>query len=113
LEVQLSARKTNFGQLFDAVGLSGPLPRGHRIARHRVTSPYPTWATALTDLTGRSTLRWRPGSSPGLDVAKFRELAGRNGSSILASWAKARFAFESARFEAMIADGEADLKPPN
>jgi hypothetical protein len=54
------------------------------------------------------------GFVPGLDVVKFRELAGPNASSILANWAKARFRLrDSARFEAMIADGEADLKSPN
>jgi AsmA protein len=75
LEVQLSARKTNFGQLFDAVGLTGPLPRGTGSLDHRVTSPYPTWATALTDLTGKIDLAVEAGFVPGLDVVKFRELA--------------------------------------
>jgi hypothetical protein len=34
-KVQLSARKTNFSGLFDAIGLTGPLPRGHRVPRSR------------------------------------------------------------------------------
>jgi AsmA protein len=68
--------------LFDAVGLTGPLPRGTGSLDIEVTSPYPTWATALTDLTGRS-LGVDAGFVPGLDVVKFRELAGRNASSIL------------------------------
>jgi AsmA protein len=103
-------RKTEFGQLFDAVNLSGPLPRGTGSLDIEVTSPYPTWATALTDLTGRSPcggrrLRARPG----------RREVPRTGWTerffdLRTTGRSARFAFESARFEAMIADGEADLK---
>jgi AsmA protein len=62
LDVQLSTRNTNFGQFFDAVGLSGPLPRGTGSLDIELTSPYPTWATALTDLTGQMRLASTPAS---------------------------------------------------
>jgi AsmA protein len=75
LDVQLSTRNTNFGQFFDAVNLSGPLPRGTGSLDIEFTSPYPTWATALTDLTGQIRLGVDAGFVPGLDVVKFRELA--------------------------------------
>lgn len=111
LDVQLSTRNTDFGQFFDAVGLSGPLPRGTGSLDIELTSPYPTWATALTDLTGEIRLALDAGFVPGLDVLKFRELAATERFFDLAQLgASARFAFESARFEAMIAAGEADLK---
>jgi AsmA protein len=111
LDVQLSTRNTNFGQFFDAVGLSGPLPRGTGSLDIELTSPYPTWATALTDLTGQVRLALDTGFVPGLDVVKFRELAATERFFDLEQLgASARFAFESARFEAMIAAGEADLK---
>ncbi|WP_394690719.1 AsmA-like C-terminal region-containing protein [Hoeflea sp.] len=111
LDIQLSTRNTNFGQFFDAAGLSGPLPRGTGSLDIELTSPYPTWATALTDLTGELRLALDAGFVPGFNVLKFRELAATERFFDLAQLgASARFAFETARFEAMIAAGEADLK---
>lgn len=111
LDVQLSTRDTNLGALFDAVGLTGPLPRGSGSLDIEVTSPYPTWATALTDLTGQLSLNLSNGTLPGLDVARFRDLAGSERFFDLEQLGQnGSFAFNSARFEASIAAGEADLK---
>jgi AsmA protein len=110
-KVQLSARKTNFSGLFDAIGLTGPLPRGTGSLDLEVTSPYPTWATALSDLTGKIDLAVEAGMVPGLDVAKFRELARTERFFDLGQLGEGTgFAFNSARFEATIADGEANLE---
>ncbi|WP_299866262.1 AsmA-like C-terminal region-containing protein [uncultured Hoeflea sp.] len=111
LQVQFSARDTDFGQFFDAVGLKGPLPRGVGSLDIEVASPYPTWATALTDLTGDMSLSLSSGSIPGLDINRFRELAASERFFGLDQLGESTgFAFDSARFEAMIAAGEADLK---
>jgi AsmA protein len=111
LSIQLSARETNFGAFFDAVDLDGPLPRGSGSLDIEVSSPYPTWATALTDLTGRISLSVDNGFVPGLDIAKFRELAATERFFDLEQLgANSRFPFVQGRFEAMIAAGEADLK---
>ena len=111
VKVQLSGRRINVGGLFDAIGLTGPLPRGIGSLDMEVTSPYPTWATALSDLTGKVDLALDNGVVPGLNIQKFRELAkterffdlGQLGEGV-------GFLFQSARFEATIAAGEADLK---
>lgn len=111
LQVQFSARGTDFGQFFDAVGLTGPLPRGVGSLDIEVASPYPTWATALTDLTGDLNLSVRSGTVRGLDISRFRSLAASErffGLDELGDGAS--FAFDRARFEVMIAAGEADLK---
>ena len=111
VKVQLSARRINVGGLFDAIGLTGPLPRGMGSLDMEVTSPYPTWATALTDLTGKVDLAVEKGIVPGLNIQKFRELAKTERFFDLGQLGEGTgFAFQTARFEATIAAGEADLK---
>ena len=111
VKVQMSARKTNMGALFDAIGLTGPLPRGNGSLDIEVTSPYPTWATALSDLTGKIDLSVGKGVIAGLNVQKFRELAKTERFFDLDQLGEGTgFAFETARFEATIAEGEANLK---
>lgn len=110
VKVQLSAQNTNFGGLFDAVGLTGPLPRGIGSLNLEVTSPYPTWATAMSDLTGKIELSVGNGIVPGLNLQKFRELAKTERFFGLQQLGEGGFAFESARFEASISNGEAKLK---
>ncbi|MEM5471605.1 AsmA-like C-terminal region-containing protein [Hoeflea sp. AS60] len=110
VKVQLSARKTNLGGLFDAIGLTGPLPRGNGSLDLEVTSPYPTWATALSDLTGKIDLAVDGGIVPGLNIVKFRELAKTERFFDLGELGEGTgFSFNSARFQATIADGEANL----
>ena len=110
VKVQLSARKTNFGELFDTIGLTGPLPRGVGSLDIEVTSPYPTWATALSDLTGKIDLAVGAGIVPGLNIEKFRELAKTERFFDLEQLGEGTgFSFKSARFEATIAEGEANL----
>ena len=111
VKVQMSARKTNMGALFDAIGLTGPLPRGNGSLDIEVTSPYPTWATALSDLTGKIDLSVGKGVIAGLNIQKFRELAKTERFFDLDQLGEGTgFAFETARFEATIAEGEANLK---
>lgn len=110
VKVQLSARNTNFAELYDAVGLSGPLPRGIGSLDLEVTSPYPTWATALSDLTGQIDLNVGAGVVPGLNLQKFRELAKTERFFDLDQFGEGgNFAFTSARIQATIAEGEANL----
>lgn len=110
VKVQLSARKMNFGGLFDAVGMTGPLPRGNGSLDLEVTSPYPTWATALSDLTGNIDLAVDAGTVPGLNIAKFRELSKTERFFDLDQLGEGTgFPFKSARFQATIAEGEANL----
>lgn len=110
IKVQLSARKTNFGGLFDAIGLTGPLPRGTGSLDIEVTSPYPTWATALSDLTGKIDLAVGTGVVPGLNIQKFRELAKTERFFDLDQLGEGTgFAFKSAHIKATIAEGEANL----
>lgn len=110
LKLQFSAQNTDFGKLFDAIGLTGPLPRGIGSLDIEVASPYPTWATALTDLTGRINLSVGQGVLPGLDLQQFRKLAETERFFDLGQIsAGSNFAFQSARFDATIAGGEADL----
>ncbi|MDF1606598.1 AsmA-like C-terminal region-containing protein [Hoeflea sp. YIM 152468] len=110
LKVQLSARKTNLGDFYDAIGLTGPLPRGNGSLDLELTSPYPTWATALTDLTGRIDLNVGAGTVPGLNLQKFRELAKTERFFDLDQLGEGtHFAFKSAHLQATIADGEANL----
>jgi len=110
VKVQMSARKMNFGGLFDAIGLTGPLPRGTGSLDIEVTSPYPTWATALSDLTGKIDLAVETGIVPGLNIAKFRELAKAERFFDLDQLGEGTgFSFNSARFQATIAEGEANL----
>lgn len=110
VKVQMSARKTDFGQLYDALGLTGPLPRGIGSLDMEVTSPYPTWATAMSDLTGKIDLAVGRGTVPSLNLPKFRELAKTERFFDLEQLGEGSgFAFDSARIEASIADGEAKL----
>lgn len=111
VKMQMSAREMDIGSLFDAMGLTGPLPRGVGSLDLEVTSPYPTWATALSDLTGKLDLSLGKGVVPGLNIQKFRELAKTERFFDLDQLGEgAGFPFQSARFEATIAAGEADLK---
>lgn len=110
VKVHLSARDTSFGRLYDAIGLTGPLPRGMGSLDIEVTSPYPTWATAPTDLTGRISLNIGKGSVPGLNLARFRQLAETERFFDLSQIGQgSSFAFESTRLEATIAGGQAEL----
>ncbi|MCY0093582.1 AsmA family protein [Hoeflea ulvae] len=110
VRVQLSARRTNFGELYDALGLTGPLPRGIGSLDVEVTSPYPTWATAMSDLTGKIDLAVGKGVVPGLNLQKFRELARTERFFDFEQLGEVSgFAFDSAHFEASISDGEAKL----
>ncbi|OCW56854.1 AsmA family protein [Hoeflea olei] len=111
VKVQLSARRIDFGNLYDAIGMTGPLPRGVGSLDVEVTSPYPTWATALSDLTGKLDLSIGRGVVPGLDLKKFRDLAKTERFFDLSQLGTGgSFPFQSAHFEATIAAGEADLK---
>ena len=110
VKVQLSARQMNFGGLFDAVGMTGPLPRGVGSLDVEVTSPYPTWATALSDFTGKIDLAVSQGVVPGINITRFRELARTERFFDLSQLGEAAsFAFTTAHFQATIAGGEADL----
>lgn len=109
-KLQLSARNTNLGEMFDALGLTGPLPRGVGTLDLQLTTPYPTWATAMSDLNGKFSLSLGPGTTPGVNLEKFRQLASSERFFQLSETATGEpFEFQSARFEAVITGGRAEL----
>jgi AsmA protein len=76
-----------------------------------VTSPYPTWATALTDLTGQIDLAVDTGIVPGWTSRSSANWLATERFFDLEQLGEAhRFRLQAARFEAMIAAGEANLK---
>ncbi len=109
-KVRLSARDTNFSQLFDAFKISGPLPRGVGSLNLEVTSPYPAWATAMTDLTGKASLSLGAGAITGFDLSSFKSLAKEQRFFRLVDIRpNVPFKFQSATFEARIAAGQVEL----
>lgn len=109
-KLRISARNTDFGKLFDAMEMTGPLPRGIGTLDLEVASPHPTWATSMTDLTGKIKLTLGKGTTPGFDLDHFKELAKTDRFfGIKDTMTGNPFAFKAAQFEATIADGQAEL----
>ena len=109
-KLQISTRETDLARLFDALGVSGPLPRGSGAIVMELTSPFPTWATAATDLTGRITLAVNNGIVQGLDLARLRKLAEEERFfAFRRIGADTAFAFQSADFDLQIASGQAEI----
>lgn len=108
--LQLSARNMDFGALYDAVGLTGPLPRGIGMLDIELSTPYPTWATTPDDLTGKFSLTLGQGTLPRLDLAAFRDLAATKQFFRLDEAMKGSgFAFSDVRFAASIGNGQAEI----
>ncbi|PWW01369.1 AsmA protein [Hoeflea marina] len=109
-KLRISARNTDFGKLFDAMDMTGPLPRGIGTLDLEVASPYPTWATSLADLTGKIKLTLGKGVTPGFDLARFKQLARTERFFGIADTATGSpFTFNAAEFEVDIAGGQAEL----
>ena len=109
-KLQLSVRNMEFGSLFDKLGLVGPLPRGRGTLDLELDTPYPTWATAPADFTGRFSLSVGPGSISGLNIEEFRELAAsRPFFQLDDTNTGSSFQFEKVSFAADIADGAAEI----
>lgn len=109
--LQVAARDTDFGKLFDAIGLTGPLPRGTGLLDLELTTPFPTWATATSDLKGKFSLAVANGSIQGFNLAKFLSLAENQRFFLLSDTATGTpFSFETARFEASISGGQAAIR---
>lgn len=110
-KLQVAARDTDFGKLFDAIGLTGPLPRGTGALDLELTTPYPTWATATSDLTGKFSMSVAKGTIPGFNLTKFRTLATSQRFFLLSDTATSTpFFFQTARFEAGISGGQAVIR---
>lgn len=108
-ELKLSLQNADFGQLYDAVGTTGPLPRGTGTMNLSISSPNPIWATTLRDLTGNLDLTMQQGVIPKLNLARFRELSASERFFPLDRAADGELAFRSARFAATIANGTAEV----
>lgn len=108
-ELQLSLQEADFGQLYDAVGIAGPLPRGTGTMNLSISSPNPIWATTLRDLTGSLDLTMQQGVIPRLNLGRFRELSASERFFPLDRASDGELAFRSARFAASIANGTAEV----
>lgn len=110
-KLQVAARDTDLGKLFDAIGVTGPLPRGTGALDLELTTPYPTWATATSDLTGKFSLSVGKGTIPGFNLERFRTLANSQQFFLLSDTATGTpYTFQSARFEAAISGGQAVIR---
>lgn len=109
-KLQLSVRDMEFGGLFDALGLTGPLPRGKGTLDLELDTPYPTWATAPDDFTGHFALTVGSGTISGFNIETFRKLAANRPFFRLAETdTGSPFQYKSIDFAADIADGAAEI----
>lgn len=108
--LQLSARNVDLGAMFDAIGLTGPLPLGSGSLDLELKTPYPTWATSSADVSGRFSLTVNTGSIPEVDLQAFRQLADENSFFRLEEANTGTgFNFETADFAAEITNGQAEI----
>jgi AsmA protein len=113
-KLQLSVRDMEFGGLFDALGVTGPLPRGRGTLDLELDTPYPTWATSPDDFTGRFALTVAAGTISGFNIEAFRKLAETRPFFRLAEIdTGSPFQYQSIEFAADIADGAAEITRGN
>ncbi len=109
-KLQLSVRDMEFGGLFDALGVTGPLPRGRGTLDLELDTPYPTWATAPNDFKGRFALTVKAGTISGFNIEAFRKLAETRPFFRLAEIdTGSPFRYKTIEFAADIADGAAEI----
>ncbi len=107
--VQASARNVDFGALFDALKLKGPLPRGKGTLDLQLKSSHPLWATSSQDITGTLNLKMQNGTIPSFDINAFRSLSAKQRFFDLSRAASGSLAFSSAQFQGQFADGLAEI----
>ncbi|WP_099864070.1 AsmA family protein [Pararhizobium haloflavum] len=109
-ELQFSAQGVDFGAVYDAIGIRGPLPRGVGMMNMSIVSPNPIWATALQDLRGSIEMTMQNGAVPMLNLARFRELSSNQRFFEIDQAAEGQLGFTSASFVADFANGTAEIK---
>lgn len=105
----VSVREAEFGRVFDAFEMAGPLPRGVGSLDVALRSTQPLWATGPRDVQGNVALSLVDGAVPALDLEAFRALSAENRFFDLGRVGGDSLTFSSARFEADVADGLAEL----
>ncbi|MGN6549637.1 MAG: AsmA family protein [Pararhizobium sp.] len=108
-EVQLSAQNIDFGGVFDALKLSGPLPRGKGSIDMTLKSGHPLWATSIEDIKGKIKVSMRNGTIPSFDINAFRAASAKQRFFSLDHVASGSLPFTSAEFEAALSDGLAEI----
>ena len=108
--VETSARNVDFGAMFDAMKLTGPLPRGKGSLDMQLKSSYPLWATSSQDIKGSLHVRMSNGTVPSFDINTFRALSAKNRFFDLGRAASGTLAFSNATFDASFSDGLAEIK---
>lgn len=107
---QLSVRDMEFGALFDALGVSGPLPRGKGTLDIELDTPYPIWATAPDDFAGQFALTVGAGTISGFDLETFQQLAAsRPFFRLEETDTGSPFQYQTVDFAADISDGVAEI----
>ncbi len=112
-EIRFSARNINLEQALSDLGISGPFPQGTATINVALSTPFPTWATVLSDLSGKFDLSIVDGFVPSFDAERFRELASTERFFGLGGISSGSFQFTSADFEARFANGIAEIVKGN
>ena len=108
-EVRFSATDINLEQALSALGISGPFPQGTARLNVALSTPFPTWATGLSDLAGKFDLSIVDGFVPSFDPVQFRELAATERFFGLGGISTGSFPFSTAEFEATFSNGIAEI----
>ena len=108
-EIRFSARNLNLEQAPSDLGISGPFPQGTATINVALSTPFPTWATGLSDLAGKFELSIVDGFVPSFDTIRFRELAATERFFGLGGISTGSFQFTTAEFEARFANGIAEI----
>ncbi len=107
--VQASARNVDFGAVYDAMKLKGPLPRGKGALDLQLKSAHPLWATSSADITGNVSLKMQNGTIPSFDINAFRSLSAKQRFFDLSRAASGSLGFSSVNFQGHFADGLAEI----
>lgn len=108
-ELRFSARDINLAQVLSALGIEGPFPQGTASVNAALSTPFPTWATGLSDLDGKFELSITDGTVPSFDAAQFRELAKTERFFGLGGISQGSFEFKTADFQATFSNGLAEI----
>lgn len=108
-ELRFSARDINLAQVLSALGIEGPFPQGTASMNAALSTPFPTWATGLSDLDGKFELSIIDGTVPSFDAAQFRELAKTERFFGLGGISQGSFEFKTADFQATFSNGLAEI----
>ncbi|MCY6382347.1 AsmA family protein [Hoeflea prorocentri] len=108
-ELRFSARDINLEQVLSALDIQGPFPQGTASMNAALSTPFPTWATGLSDLDGKLELSIINGSVPSFDTAQFRELAKTERFFGLGGISQGSFPFKTAEFQATFSNGLAEI----